>query len=135
MEKTLFEKIALKEIDAEIVYENDHTLAFLDISPSTPGHTLVISKKPYRNLLKTPDDELAHIAATIKKVANTLIDTLGAQGINVIFNNESAAGQDVFHTHAHVIPRYGNDGLRGWPKIEYKEGEMREIAEKLRKSI
>jgi histidine triad (HIT) family protein len=97
-EKTLFEKIAAKEMPAEIIYEDEHTLAFLDIRPVAPGHTLVISKQSYRNALTTPDEELMHIMSTVKKVANAQMENLGAEGVNIIFNNEAAAGQVVFHT-------------------------------------
>lgn len=132
-EKTLFEKIAAREIPAEIVYEDEHTLAFLDIRPISDGHTLVISKQPYRNALTTPDETLMHIMATAKKVANAQIETLGAEGANIIFNNEGAAGQVVFHTHTHVIPRFAKDGLSGWPQHEYADdAAMSATAEKLR---
>jgi histidine triad (HIT) family protein len=135
-EKTLFEKIMAKEVPAEIVYEDEHTLAFLDIRPVAPGHTLVICKQPHRNALQTPDEELAHIMSTVKKVANAQMEVLGAEGINIIFNNEAAAGQVVFHTHGHVIPRSHNDGLAGWPQHEYKDdANMKETAEKLRAKL
>jgi histidine triad (HIT) family protein len=132
-EKTIFEMIAAHEIPAEIVYEDEHTVAFLDIKPTNHGHTLVIPRTAYRNILETPDEETAHIMSTVKKVAKAVREGLGAQGVNVVFNNETAAGQDVFHTHAHVIPRFEGDGLRGWEQHAYPdENKMREVAEKLR---
>lgn len=128
----LFEKIVRREIPAEIVYEDEHTLAFLDIKPVNHGHTLVIPKKRYRNLLETPNDELAPLMTTVKNVAKAVMQGMKADGINVIFNNESSAGQIIFHTHAHIIPRFANDGFRGWPQGTYSEHEIKAVGEKIR---
>ncbi len=131
-EKTLFEKIALREIPADIVYEDEHTLAFLDIKPVNPGHTLVITKKPHRTLLDTPPDEAHHLIETIQIVAKGVKEAMNADGVNVTFNNEKAAGQLIFHVHAHIIPRFETDGFKGWRQGDYKEGEKLEVAEKIR---
>ncbi len=131
----IFEKIVRGEIPAEKVYEDDSVLAFLDIKPINPGHTLVIPKIRYRNLLETPDDELEKLIIAIKKIANAVKDATRADGINIRFNNERAAGQDVFHTHAHIIPRFEGEGYHGWPQGSYTEREMREIGEKIRNAI
>jgi len=135
-EKTLFQKIMAHEIPAEIVYEDEHTLAFLDIRPVAEGHTLVICKEPHRNALATPDEELMRIMSTVKKVAGAQMKELGAGGVNIVFNNEAAAGQVIFHTHAHVIPRRDGDGLNVWPQHEYKDdARMQEVAAKLRNGL
>lgn len=135
-DKTLFQKIQDREIPAEIVYEDDHTVAFLDIRPVADGHTLVICKTPHKNALETPDEDLMRIMATIKKVARAQMEGLGAQGVNIIFNNEAAAGQVVFHTHGHVIPRFDGDGLNPWKQREYKDdARMQEVANKLRTQL
>ncbi|MEK7579229.1 MAG: HIT family protein [Patescibacteria group bacterium] len=131
MEKTLFEKIADREIPADIVYEDEWTLAFLDIKPVNPGHTLVITKKAYKNLLEVPPPDLHHLIETAQIVARGVKDAMNADGVNVSFNNEKAAGQLIFHVHAHIIPRFEEDGFKGWNQSDYKEGEKAEVAEKI----
>ena len=131
----IFEKIVAGQIPAERIYEDDTVLAFLDIHPINPGHTLVIPKKRYRNLLETPDEELQYLISAIKKVALAVKEATHADGINIRFNNEQAAGQDVFHTHAHIIPRFENDGLTQWPQGSYQEGEMQKIGNAIRSKI
>lgn len=136
MEDTIFMKIIRREIPAEIVYEDDDTLAFLDIKPIRVGHTLVIPKKPSRNIFDMDDDTAAAFIKTIQKVARAVKETVGADGINVGINNERAAGQIVFHTHAHIIPRSISDGLKNWSRErEYTPGEAATIAEKIREAI
>lgn len=115
-EKTIFQKIIDGELPSTKVYEDDFTCAFLDIHPSTFGHTLVVSKTPFRNLLDIPEEELQHLILAVQKVAKLLYEKLpNCEGVNIIQNNEPEAGQIVFHIHFHVIPRYADDGLRHWP--------------------
>lgn len=128
----VFCKIVKKEIPAEIVYEDAKTIAFLDISPVHPGHTLVVSKTHHETLLETPDDVACHMLSVVKKIAVSVIKATNAQGVNVGVNNGSAAGQVIFHTHYHVIPRFDNDGLKLWPQQKYQEGQMQNIASRIR---
>jgi len=132
MKDTIFAKIIRHEIPADIVYEDTDTLAFLDITPVNPGHTLVVPKKPVKNIFDADDATLAALMRTVRKVALALRDTLGAKGVNISINNESAAGQLVFHFHAHVIPRFAHDGFKHWHGTPYPPGESAKIAEKLR---
>lgn len=133
MEDTLFAKIIRREIPADIVYEDNDTIAFLDINPIWPGHTLVCPKKASRNLLDMDDDTAAAFIRTIRNVARVVKDITGADGINIGINNEAAAGQVIFHTHAHVIPRYENDGLEVWKRQKgYAPDEAAQLAEKMR---
>jgi histidine triad (HIT) family protein len=128
-EKTIFEKIIAGELPCHKIYEDDLTFAFLDIQPHNPGHTLVISKEPYKNIYETPDEVAAALLISAKKVAIAVKEAVDADGIKIIMNNEPAAGQIVFHDHIHVIPRFENDD---WPKFyEYKEGEAEEIAKNI----
>lgn len=108
----VFCKISRKELKSEIVYENEKYMAFLDINPSNPGHTIVIPKKHYINTLDTPDDILGGMISVGKLVAVNQIKHLKAEGFNFWFNNFPAAGQVIFHTHMHVVPRFPGDGLR-----------------------
>ena len=131
----IFCKIAKKEISSEIVYETDNVLAFLDAHPTNPGHTLVIPKKHYRTLLETDDNVLKELIIAVKKVANAVKEAVGADGINIGINSEKAAGQIIFHTHIHVIPRFKNDGLNVWPQKEYKPGQAENIKKEIIKNL
>jgi len=104
--KTIFEKIRDQEIPSYMVYEDDLVMAFLDISQATKGHTLIVSKEPYKDYLNTPDDVLKHMTVVSKKVMVALSSLYQPSGFNVLNNLGDVAGQTVFHVHFHVIPRY-----------------------------
>lgn len=105
----IFCKIVAGEIPASKVYEDDHFLAFLDISQVTPGHTLVIPKKHARNLLEMTPDETADLFNVVSTVTKKVESATQPQGMNIISNMEEIAGQSVFHTHVHILPRYSQD--------------------------
>lgn len=105
----IFCKIVAGEIPASKVYENDHFLAFLDISQVTPGHTLVIPKKHARNLLEMTPDETAALFNIVSRVTKKVESATQPQGMNIISNMEEIAGQSVFHTHVHILPRYSQE--------------------------
>ena len=109
MENCLFCKIVKGEIDSEKIYENENILAFLDAFPSTKGHTLIISKKHYENIFDIPKDVLKDGAEVTQKIAFLLKEKLGAEGINLLNNNNKIAEQEVPHYHMHIIPRYKGD--------------------------
>lgn len=136
MEKDcIFCKIVAGEIEAEKIYEDDFTLAFLDTKPIHPGHTLVVPKEHSRNILEISEESYCAVAATCRKVADAIKEGLMADGLNVHMNNESAAGQVVYHTHVHVIPRYKNDGLVSWKKEGYSKEEITLAGEKIISSL
>ena len=113
MNDCIFCKIVRGDIPCHKVYEDDDVLAFLDISQTTKGHTLVISKEHFRNLLYVPKDILAKVMGAAQKIAQAQVASLGAKGVNIINNTNEVAGQTVMHFHVHVIPRYSNeDALR-----------------------
>jgi len=87
------------------VYEDDKAIAFLDIMPRSPGHTLVLPKTPARNILDIGADDLAHVMMTAQKIARAAMKAFSADGITIQQFNEGAGGQVVFHLHVHVIPR------------------------------
>jgi histidine triad (HIT) family protein len=101
----IFAKILRGELPCYKVYEDDKALAFLDIMPRSPGHTLVLPKAPARNLLDATPDDLAAVSRAVQKVAKAAMAVFGADGITVQQFNENAGGQVVFHLHVHVIPR------------------------------
>ncbi len=106
---SIFEKIVKREIPAYIVYEDDLTLAFLDISQATKGHTLVIPKKRYENVYELDDEIAGHLYKVVVKVSKALKKALNLEGLNIVNNNGVLAGQAVFHYHIHLIPRYEGD--------------------------
>jgi len=101
----IFAKILRGELPCYKVYEDDKTLAFLDIMPRAPGHVLVLPKAPVRNILDIAPDDLAHVIKVAQKIAKVSVEVFGADGVTVQQFNESAGGQVVFHLHVHVIPR------------------------------
>ncbi len=135
-ENCIFCKIVKKELPANIVYEDEKFLAFLDINPVNKGHTLVIPKKHKKNLLEEDDEILKEYLIVTKKAAKAIKKATNAGGINIINNIESIAGQVIFHTHIHIIPRYENDGLKLWPGKPYSnEEEKKQIEEKIKKEM
>lgn len=132
----IFCKIIKKEIPAEIVYENDFSLAFLDIHPVNIGHALLLPKEHHENIFDIPEELHAKLSIVSKKLATAVKESLSADGVNVTSNNGSAAGQLVFHAHIHIIPRYKDDGFTYWKgKRGYNEGESVETARKIKLSI
>src|SRR6201997_4546166 len=105
----VFAKILRGEFPCHKVYENEHVLAFLDIMPRTPGHTLVIPKAPARNILDIAPDDLAHVMRVSQKIARAGMKAFAADGITLAQFSEPAGGQVVFHLHVHVMPR--KDGV------------------------
>ena len=109
MEKTIFEKIIDGEIPSYKIYEDEHVYSFLDVFPITKGHTLVIPKKHYKNILEVNDETLTHLIVVTKKLANKIVKNLNANGVNILTNANEIAGQTVMHFHIHIIPRYNQD--------------------------
>jgi histidine triad (HIT) family protein len=133
----IFEKIVNREIPATIVYEDEDTLAFMDIGPIIKGHTLVIPKTCYDPVTETPDEVLAKLIRIAKRIAAAQMNALGADGVNIMQNNGAAAGQEVPHLHFHVIPRFENDGHHwNWNAKSYDNpAEMEALAEKIRAEL
>ena len=133
----IFEKIVNREIPATILYEDDDTLAFMDIGPIIKGHVLVIPKLGYDPITETPDEVLAKLMSVAKRIAAAQMKSLGADGVNILQNNGEAAGQEVPHIHLHIIPRFKNDGHHwNWnPKSYESMDEMNTLAEKIREGL
>jgi len=108
----IFAKILRGEIPCHKVYEDEHTLAFMDVMPQADGHMLVIPKSPARNLLDADPTALGALLATVQRVAQAARQAFGAEGVLIQQFNEPAAGQTVFHLHFHVLPRSAEVGLR-----------------------
>jgi histidine triad (HIT) family protein len=131
----IFAKILRGELPCYKVYEDDKTLAFLDIMPRTPGHTLVLPKAPARNLLDVAPADLAHVMTAAQKVAIGTMKAFGADGVTIQQFNEGAGGQVVFHLHVHVIPRKTGVAMKPPAADKEKPDVLAEQAKKLAAAI
>jgi len=132
----IFCKIVNGEIPASNVYEDEQTLAFLDIRPINIGHILVVPKVHYKNIYETPEEVMVAMMRTVHKLSKATKEGLNADGINVKMNNDPAAGQDVFHAHIHIIPRTKDDGLAPWiAKRPYEDGEKDLVIKKITEAL
>ena len=108
----IFCKIIAKEIPSSIIYEDEKVIAFLDISQTTRGHTLVVPKEHFANIYSVDEETLSHLIKVVQKLSVKLKTKLDANGINILNNNELSAGQTIEHLHFHIIPRYDDhDGF------------------------
>ena len=135
MNDCIFCKIISGSIPSSKIYEDDTTFVFLDIRPTNRGHALVIPKEHYKNIFDTPEETMCALIKTSKKIASGVKSAVGADGINVYMNNDPAAGQVVFHTHIHIIPRFEKDGLKLWRGAPYKEGEEEKILKLIKEKL
>ena len=129
----IFCKIANGEIPGRTIYEDEDFRVVLDVAPATKGHALILPKDHYRNLLDLPEDKAEGVIRIAKKMAVLMKDKLGCDGVNIVQNNEEAAGQTVFHFHMHVIPRYQQDNQKiGWNPTSPTGEELDQLAEQLK---
>jgi histidine triad (HIT) family protein len=128
---TIFDKIIRKEIPAEIIYEDDHVIVFLDIFPVNPGHTLFVPKEASENMMHTSEDSLAHLISVVKKLAPAILSAVGATDFNFTTNNGPVAGQAVMHTHFHFIPRFADDGYKLWGHKDSTKEEREEVQKRI----
>ncbi len=129
----LFCKIVDGEIPSERVDEDARTVAFMDINPATRGHALVIPRRHAANLLEIDAEDLSATMAAAQRLARTVSERLGADGVNLINSCGPAAWQTVFHFHVHVIPRYEDDPLRlPWTPAPGDPDEIAAAAQQLR---
>ena len=122
----IFCMIANHEINSSIIYEDDKVAAFLDLSQVTKGHTLVVPKKHYANLIEADPEDLAHVIKVTQMLAKRIMERCGALGVNILNNCNEVAGQTVMHVHFHIIPRYStNDAI----EINFNESEKQNLEE------
>ena len=131
----IFCEIVRGELPSFKVYEDERTLAFLDIRPVNIGHTLVIPKAHSHNIFDIAPEDWTAVAGTARKVAIAIEKAVGCDGINLAMNNREHAGQVVFHPHVHLIPRLKGDGIKLMPQRAYHEGEAEPIAQKIRAAL
>jgi histidine triad (HIT) family protein len=135
----IFCKIIRGEIPCAKVFENEHILAFLDISQVTKGHTLVIPKVHKKNIYELTPDVASHLFEAVPRIANAIKEQYAPIGLNLLNNNEEPAGQTVFHYHLHLLPRYGKgDGFGAvWKshQSEYTPDDLQKIAATISEAI
>ena len=133
MSDCVFCKIVAGQIPSTRVYEDEHTLAFMDIGQVNPGHVLVAAKKHADNLYALDDAQVAALARTSARLARAIRDAFKPAGLSVYQANGKAAGQTVFHFHMHLVPRYENDGMNlTWPVKNPPREKLEEAAVKIR---
>lgn len=127
-EDCIFCKIANGEIPSKALYEDECFRVILDLNPATRGHALILPKEHAANLYELPDETAQAVLVLAKKLAVTMNEKLGCDGLNLVQNNGEAAGQTVPHFHLHMIPRYANDGQTlGWAPGETTQEELEEV--------
>lgn len=128
MTDCLFCRIVEGEIPARVVREDERTIAFLDIAPSTRGHVLVIPRRHATDVTDIAPEDLAACALAAQDLARRALDRLGAEGVNLVQSNRAVGWQRVFHFHLHVVPRYPGDGLRSpWNEVRLGDAEADEL--------
>jgi histidine triad (HIT) family protein len=131
----VFAKILRDELPALKVFEDEHTLAFMDIMPAADGHVLIIPKGPHRNIFDCPDHLLRSVIVTTRKIAIAAQKAFVADGVTVSQFNETAGGQEVFHLHFHVIPRQTGEHLRPLPRPYADKAVLTRHAEMIRAAL
>ena len=128
MENCIFCKIVSGEFNSWKIFEDEHTLAFLDVNPAAEFHTLVIPKAHYVNVLDIPNEVFLQVMATVKKVVDLYKTKLGIENLQLIHSAGREGQQDVFHLHVHIVPRSAGDGQnvkwKTYPELRDKFDEM-----------
>ncbi len=136
MQDCIFCKIANKEVPSSLVYEDSNMLAFLDIRPVAPGHTLVVTRGHYPTLWDIPVAQGQEVLSAMQQVGRGIMQAVQAEGLNLLMNNHRPAGQLIFHAHWHLIPRKSGDNLLNWENQEYESHEiMEQLAQRIQEKI
>lgn len=136
MTDCVFCKLVAGTIPSTRVYEDEHTLAFMDIGQVNPGHVLVALKKHAENLYALDEAQAAAVARTARRVALAIRDAFSPEGLSVYQANGRAAGQTVFHYHVHLLPRHAGDGMElVWPAKNPPREKLEEYAARIRAKL
>jgi histidine triad (HIT) family protein len=135
MNDCIFCKIVSGDLPSYKLFEDEHTLAILDIHPVSTGHALVIPKDHFENIYTTPAETMARLMLTAQKVAIAIKQTLSPDGINISMNNEPAAWQVIFHSHIHLIPRSLTDGFKPLPQGNLTIEDGNSLVQKIKEEI
>ena len=128
----IFCRIARGEAPSLTVYEDEHTMVFMDIAEDVDGHMVAIPKQHVKDLFDCDGDTLDHLMRAVKAVADHCVHTCGYDGVNLLHASDASAGQSVPHLHVHIIPRKEGDGVDAWPRLEGARHGVRELYERLR---
>lgn len=131
----IFCKIINEDIPSYKVYEDDRVLAFFDILPVSPGHTIIVPKHHVADIENLDENDLAAMAKAVKRIGRAMLDGLGVKGYSIYLDNKSAANQHVPHVHFHVVPRAEGDGLERWPQSGYSDGDAEFYLKKIKKEL
>ena len=135
-ESCIFCKIVNKQAPASIIYEDETVMAFLDIRPLNEGHTLVIPKRHYVDIFDIPEDQLSKVHKVAKQVSIAVKKATNTDGISIIQQNGKAAGQDIFHFHVHVVPRFEGQKLPSFSALkEVERTKLDEMAKKIKQQL
>lgn len=136
MKGCVFCKIIAGELPSSKIYEDERTLAILDINPISAGHTLVLPKSSeVKNIFDISKEDWLAMTGLVHRLAAAVERAMGADGVNIVMNNREHAGQVIDHPHIHIIPRFQGDGLRQWPHKKYEEGEAEEVQKKIQSAL
>ncbi|CUX71083.1 HIT-like protein [Clostridium sp. C105KSO15] len=127
MKGCIFCQIVNGELPCYKIFEDDHTLAFLDIGKEADGHTIVIPKTHIANILDCDDETLGHVMSAAKRISNHYVDHCGYTAVNLLNASGTDAEQSVPHFHFHIIPRKNNDGIHAWPNLKERENTLDEM--------
>ncbi|MFB3890267.1 MAG: HIT family protein [Candidatus Bathyarchaeia archaeon] len=132
----IFCRIARREAPASVVYEDEKVMAFMDIRPVSEGHTLVIPKQHYVDVFDTPEELVAYTHGVTKRIAAAVKKATDADGISIVQQNGTAAGQDIFHLHVHVIPRFESQSMPKFHELKpYSRESLDEAAARIRQAL
>lgn len=132
----IFCNIIERKAKAEIIFENEKIISFLDINPIHLGHILVVPKMHCIDFLSIPEEYLNSLIHVTKIVTDAMVKSLKPDGYNLFSNNGNAAGQSIYHFHMHITPRYFNDEIKFKLNLkQYREAEMKDFAEKIRREV
>lgn len=132
----IFCKIANGEIPSATIFENEEFRVVLDVGPATKGHALILTKNHYDNIFEIDEQTAGRLFSLASIVAKAMKKTLNCDGMNVLQNNGTIAGQTVFHFHLHLIPRYEGDQVQiTWPQGEITEKEKDQLVQLIKKEI
>jgi histidine triad (HIT) family protein len=135
-EDCIFCKIANGEIPSATIFENEEFRVVLDVGPATKGHALILTKNHYDNIFEIDEQTAGRLFSLASVVAKAMKKTLNCDGMNVLQNNGTIAGQTVFHFHLHLIPRYEGDQVQiTWPQGEITEEEKDQLVQLIKKEI
>ena len=132
MDNCIFCRIISGELPSRILYEDEETMAFMDVAGDVDGHVLVVPRKHVKNILDCDEKTLFAVMRTVKKLSDHFTDDCGYDGVNLLNASDESAGQSVPHFHVHIIPRKRNDGINTWPHLDGAKRDIDEVFQELK---